>query len=59
MDDDIEAVKTKRKRKTLQIQDSEGEEVEEDHSEVIRPKVKRKPPLIEGSEIKLSKIVEK
>lgn len=41
------------------IDDSDDENVEEDDSEVIMPKVKRKPPLIEDSEIELSIIVEK
>ena len=43
----------------MQINDLDDEDVEEDYSEVIRPKVKRKPLLIEDSEIELSIIVEK
>ena len=44
-----------------QMRDSDDEDVEEDCLEVIWPKVnrKRKPPLIEDSEIELSIIVEK
>ena len=52
-------VKPNKKRKPLQIHDSNDEDVEEDYSEVIKPNVKRKPPLIGDSEIELSIIVEK
>ena len=52
-------VKRKKKRKPLRIHDSDDEDVEEDYSEVIRHKVKRKVPLIKDSEIELGIIVEK
>lgn len=39
-------VKPKKKRKPSQIQNSDDEGVAENFSEVIMPKVKRKPPLI-------------
>lgn len=37
----------------MQINDLDDEDVEEDYSEVIRPKVKRKPPLTEDSDIEV------
>ena len=57
--EDSEVVKPKKEEKPPQIHNSDDEDVEEDYSEVIKLKVKRKTPLIEDSEIELNIIAEK
>ena len=43
---DSVVVKPKKKRKPPQINDVDNEGVEEDYSEVMRSKIKRRPPLV-------------
>ena len=42
-------MKPKKKKNPPQIYNLDDDDVEEDYNEVIRPKVKRKPPLTEDS----------
>lgn len=58
-DQEIEVVKTKKKRKPQQVHGLVDETVDKGYSEVIKAKVKRKPLLINDSETDLNKIVEK
>ena len=57
--EDSEVVKPKKDEKPPQIHNSDDEDVEEDYSEVIKLRVKRKTPLIEDTEIESNIIVEK
>ena len=58
-DQEIEVVKTKKKRKPQQVHGLVDETVDKGYSEVIKAKVKRKPLLINDSETDLNIIVEK